>query len=151
MCLTIILLAPRSISALCIVAAVAVTTAVAAAVVTTTGIEPVQNTTTASSSIISTCGVVNGEFKKGRFGFVLEDIERQFGTREIRLVENIIVDAYNNVTRGLSGAGCKDKFLREMQNSTLLRQDFTPENYVLEVPEPSQLELTFDAWVLCDG
>ena len=58
------------------VTAVAVSTAVAAAVSTavTTPVEPVQNVT----DIISTCGLVDGEFKRGRFGFVLEEIEREF-------------------------------------------------------------------------
>ena len=59
------------------VTAVAVSTAVAAAVstaVTTPVVEPVQNVT----DIISTCGLVDGEFKRGRFGFVLEEIEREF-------------------------------------------------------------------------
>jgi hypothetical protein len=84
------------------IAAVAVTMAVAA---TAAGVgmavyEAPSMPVLKGTYIISTCGLVDLEFRDGTFTLFLEGFPRAFTERETRLVDNLVVDSYNEVTRG---------------------------------------------------
>lgn len=98
---------------------------------------------------VSLCNLINPDFRQGSFGMTFEGLERNLTNRESRLVEGLIIEAYNNLTRGESylETGCVDEFLREMQNVSLTEQVFEGETG----ESPSTLDLSFDALLICKG
>lgn len=100
------------------VAAIAVTATVAAAaagVTMTVTTPPVANAT----DFVSSCGLMDPAFRNGTFTLFLEGFPREFTGRESRLIEDLVVEAYNDVTTGdQSEGGCVDQYFREMVNST---------------------------------
>ncbi|CAJ1946524.1 unnamed protein product [Cylindrotheca closterium] len=99
--------------------------------------------------IVSTCGIESPVFHNGAIGLSFEGFERGFNAREQQLVETLVVDSYNLITRGINqeGNNCADAYQREMQNSTMFDQVFNAEND----ENPSSLDVTLDSWVICNG
>jgi hypothetical protein len=132
-----------------VVAAMAVAAAVAA---TYTGVELI-NQATEVPSVISTCGVINPDVHRGGFALSFDGLQREIANREIYLFENLVVTAYNNLTRGneyneTTGTyNCVDEYLREMQHSSLIRQIFQ-ENTTEGV---SNLQIDLGAEIMCQS
>mmetsp|Transcript_41717 Transcript_41717/g.100467 ORF Transcript_41717/g.100467 Transcript_41717/m.100467 type:complete len:1305 (-) Transcript_41717:526-4440(-) len=98
---------------------------------------------------ISTCGIESPVIRGGTIGLSFEGFEREFDSREQQLVETLVLDSYNLITRGPNqeAFGCTDAYLREMQNSTMIDQVFNAGNG----DNPTTLDVTFDASVICNG
>jgi hypothetical protein len=130
-----------------VVTAVAVATTVAATAAaflfTDTSNVPVEPAMNATH--ITTCWPAESpQFRKGSFTMFLEDFPCSFTDRESRLIDNIVVEAYNDVYY-VEEQGCVDEYFQEMLDSTLIQQLFTPaiDNSL------SILETTFNSWVAC--
>jgi hypothetical protein len=133
-------------------AAVATVAGVAAAAATVAGVSMAvsSNTTVALSEavpILSECGLVDPDMREGRVTFFLEGFERKFDGRETSLIENLLVEAYNNITLGPGLDSCDDKYLRELQDATLYNQTYFPATEF----NNSYMETIFETVVLCDG
>jgi hypothetical protein len=105
---------------------------------------------------------MNHDKRLGTFTLELEGLPRLLTETEKRLVEDIIMRVYNNMTHlspkniahhpnnTTSGdANCTDVFLREMQNTTLSQQTFSP--YDESEGSTGALESKFESWVACLG
>ena len=88
------------------------------------------------------CAYPNLGFREGNITMFMEGIPRRFTDRESRLVEDVLVDAYNNA----SGI-CLDIFQREMLNTTLVEQKY----YDMLGGSQNVLETTFTSWVKCES
>jgi hypothetical protein len=99
--------------------------------------------------ILSTCGLATPDLRNGRVSMFFEGIPRPFDPRESLLVENLILESYNEITLGdnIAANGCLDPLSREMQDVTLVNQTFTPIGDGIENPV---LEVEFEAIVSCD-
>jgi hypothetical protein len=75
--------------------------------------------------------------------------ERPFEIREVALIETVVLDSYNLLTRGHNKnvTGCIDEYCREMQNSTMIIHEFEAERG----EEPSTLDMKFDTVIICNG
>ena len=127
-----------------------VTAIVATAAVASTA--TVLTTNEAVVDIFSTCGIINPTIYSGSFQMSFDGFEGPFDKQQTRLVESVVVDAYNFVTRGKyidndanETIGCVDKYLREMQSATLIDQIFGVGD------EKSTLDLTFESRIICEG
>ena len=98
-------------------AAVAATTA-AVAVASAAGLGFIGDSATTARY----CDYPNLGYRNGNITMFLEGIPRQFTPREAILVQDVLVEAYNNV----SGI-CADVYQREMLNATLVQQRFFAE------------------------
>ena len=97
--------------------AVAATAAVATATSTAVAMRSPVNVTTA-------CEPLDPVLREGTFTIFFDGFPRELTERESRLVEEIVVEAYNGVTYVEEQGGCIDGFFRDMQNSTLFYQNF---------------------------
>ncbi|CAJ1946526.1 unnamed protein product [Cylindrotheca closterium] len=135
---------------LAMVAIVGTTVVVASSIAASAGFsETVIATPRIPFQIVSTCGIESPVFHNGTIDLSFEGFERGFNAREQQLVETLVVDSYNLITRGTNQevAGCADAYQREMQNSTMLDQVFNAG----KDEDPSTLDVTFDSWVICNG
>lgn len=96
-------------------AAAAVATTAAVAVASAAGMGLLGNNTTAHGY----CHYPNLGYRDGNISLFLEGIPRAFTQHESRLIQDVLVEAYNEV----SGV-CDDIYQREMLNSTLSEQIF---------------------------
>ena len=88
------------------------------------------------------CAYPNLGFREGNITMFMEGIPRRFTDRESRLVEDVLLHAYNNA----SGI-CLDIFQREMLNTTLVEQKY----YDMLGGSENVLETTFTSWVKCES
>jgi hypothetical protein len=91
--------------------------------------------------VVANCGIDIPQFKEGSFTAFFEGFSRGFTIEEENLIENLVVEAYNEVS-----GGCSERHKRTMQNSSLVEQIFKP-----GTAQPSVLETKYDAIVMCDG
>jgi hypothetical protein len=77
-----------------------------------------------------------------------EGVKRDYTPEEAALMETLVVESYNLLTRGDGDqeVGCVDAHLREMASATLIDQFFQEENG----SDGSIIDRTF-AWITCDG
>ena len=136
------------------VTAVAETTVVAAAVagvatvtITSNNTDPQNASTVGPALATAICQPEQPVFRDGTFTMFLEGFARPFTDRETKVVENLVVEAYNDVTYSEDVGRCIDRYQRNMLNTTLVNQVFTP----LTDNNISMLETTFSAWVACTG
>ena len=103
-------------------AAVVTTTAAATvAVASASGLLSLANNNS-TSSIGGTCDSPNLGYRFGNITMFMEGIPRVFTLRESKVLEDLLVDAYNNA----SGI-CLDILQREMLNARLVEQTYYPE------------------------
>ena len=122
---------------------VAVSTATAAAATTAA----VVNAT--PEPILSICGLANPYIRSGRMVMTFEGLPRRFDDREAGLVENLVLQSYNELTLGTNVAvtGCLDPLAREMQSIKIVNQTLFLGTNVMD---PNFLEVVFEAQVSCD-
>jgi hypothetical protein len=128
-----------------VVAVVVVSTAAVAAAAAGVSIA----TSIPLAPILSTCGLATPDFRSGRVAMLFEGIPRPLDPRESLLLENIILESYNDITLGdnIAANGCLDPLSREMQKVTLANQTFIPIGDGIENP---MLEVEFEAMISCD-
>eukprot|EP00980_Cylindrotheca_fusiformis_P001812 scaffold408_cov71-Cylindrotheca_fusiformis.AAC.13 len=131
-----------------IIAAVTVAAAVGATV-SSAGITSVSSVL---PSMVSSCGVVDPDTRTGNFTLSLEGLQRGIADRETFLFENLVVSAYNNLTRGsfdevTEQYQCGDRYLREMQQSSMLRQVYVGQDATAD--GISKLQIDLEAVILC--
>ena len=97
----------------------ATATAAAVAVASSAGLLSPAND---NSTLIGTCDYPNLGYRFGNITMFMEGIPRVFTLRESKVLEDLIVDAYNNA----SGI-CLDILQREMLNARLVEQTYYPE------------------------
>ncbi|CAJ1940050.1 unnamed protein product [Cylindrotheca closterium] len=104
------------------------------------------------NQIISRCGLVSPESRIGMFGMLFEGFSRPLNGRESALLEDIVFDAYNNLTVGehVGPVGkCLDPLSREMQVVKIINQANVP--LVEGLQGSSFLEIVFETMIICDG
>ena len=101
-------------------AVITATAAATVAVASASGLLSLANTNSTSS--IGTCDYPNLGYRFGNITMFMEGIPRVFTLRESKVLEDLIVDAYNNA----SGI-CLDILQREMLNARLVEQTYYPE------------------------
>ncbi|CAJ1970020.1 unnamed protein product [Cylindrotheca closterium] len=131
--------------------AVVVSSAVAATAVTAGLVATNLGNTTAIfvPPATSICGLFDPDVRKGQFTMVFEGFSRPFDNREKLIVENLVVEAYNNLTIGanLESVGCLDPLSREMTEAKLVNQTW---DSIAEGYNPL-LEAVFETTLLCDN
>ena len=80
---------PSPIPATQVATVVAVSTAAVAATTTAVVVNSIPE------PILSTCGLVNPDIRTGRMVMLFEGIPRPFDDRESSLVENLVMESYN--------------------------------------------------------
>ncbi|KAL3927883.1 MAG: hypothetical protein SGBAC_012891 [Bacillariaceae sp.] len=99
--------------------------------------------------ILSVCGLANPDIRSGRMVMLFEGVPRPFNERESGLVENLVVESYNEITVGADVvvAGCLDPLAREMQSISIVNQTLSS---LTDGLSSSMLEVVFEATVSCD-
>ena len=110
----------------------------------------IQVMTSSPPGLLSSCGLANPDIKSGRFAMLFEGFPRLLDERESGLVENLVVEAYNEITMGTNVAvtGCLDPLAREMQKVEIINQ--TLMSVDAGDLDPTVLEVLFNATVSCD-
>lgn len=80
---------------------------------------------------------------------LFEGFPRPLDDRESGLVEDLVLDSYNEITLGsnVAAVGCLDPLAREMQNVSIVNQTLSAGINELE---PALLEVIFESTVSCD-
>ncbi|KAL3941350.1 MAG: hypothetical protein SGBAC_004268 [Bacillariaceae sp.] len=132
------------VTAVAVSSAVVATAATAGLVATNLG----NTTDTLLPPITTICGLVEPDVRKGQFTMIFEGFSRPFDDREKMIVENLVVEAYNNLTIGadLESVGCLDPLSREMAEAKLVNQTWDP---IAEGSDPL-LETVFQTTLQCD-
>ena len=86
------------------------------------GVPPASFIAGSNSTSIGTCDYPDLGYRFGNITLFMEGIPRAFTQRETTLIEEILIDAYNDV----SGI-CTDVYQREMLNAKLIEQIHYPE------------------------
>jgi len=125
------------------------TAVVATAATTSLVVTSLGNATNAVIPITSLCGLIEPDIRKGKFTIIFEGFARPFDDREKLIVENLVVEAYNNLTIGsnLESVGCLDPLSREMIEENLVNQTWDP---IAEGYNP-MLETVFETRLLGDN
>ena len=121
-------------------AAVAVTAGRSAAAV---GVSKAIVPSPTSNANATVCGLVNPQYKPGKLTLELEGFTTEFDSRQKSLVQNALVDVYNNIF-----STCADPYKRQMLNATINQQTVKRSTFNTS---QSVLETNFVAWVECDG
>eukprot|EP00980_Cylindrotheca_fusiformis_P028078 scaffold22578_cov164-Cylindrotheca_fusiformis.AAC.4 len=130
-----------------VAAVVAVSTAAIAA--TTAGVSVAVSSSQTSPIFLSTCGLSEPDYRSGRFSIFFEGIPRPFDSRESLLVEDLVLQSYNEITMGdnVTLNGCLDPLSREMLSVKLSNQTFVPIGKGVEQPI---LGIVLDTTLSCD-
>ncbi|CAJ1945935.1 unnamed protein product [Cylindrotheca closterium] len=121
----------------------------AASVIASGGVLVPLNTT--AVGFTNRCGLPNPAVREGQFSLTFKGFDRIFDARESLVVENLIVEAYNEITVGDSleiDGVCADPIAREMQALALVDQIL--QSFDDEGVQFSAVETIFNATLTCD-
>ena len=82
---------------------------------------------TSTPEPLSTCGLAHPDIRAGKFAMLFEGFPRVLDKRESHLVEDLVLESYNEITMGsnFAVAGCLDPLAREMQSVDIVNQTLT--------------------------